>query len=228
VPAGAKRYIAIRAVDDQGNVGPPAVVLAHRSSVSVSLVPAFTQCGTPANPAVGSHSPPFAVGSCNPSPVALAQVGSQSVGSARLSEVAGDITTAANEADIAFAANVTDVRSGSPTGADYDPNPSGPDMTLLARFRMTDSANGASGTDRATTIDFDFAVPVDCQGTALPTVGSTCSTNTSANAVVAGSASEGSDAIVQVFRIRLNDAGVDGIRGNGDDTLFEQQGVFVP
>jgi hypothetical protein len=101
-------------------------------------------------------------------------------------------------------------------------------MTLLARFRMTDSANGVSGTDRATTTDFDFAVPVTCQGTALPTVGSTCSADTSANAVVAGSVSGGSDAIVQVFRIRLDDAGLDGIPGNGDDQLAEQQGVFVP
>jgi hypothetical protein len=228
VPAGAKRYIAIRAVDDQGNVGPPAVVLAHGSSVSASLVPAFKQCGRGGNPAVGSHSPPMATGSCNPSPVALAEVGPQSVGTAKISEVAGDITTAANEADIAFAANVTDVRSGSPTGADYDPSASGPDMTLLARFRMTDSANGVSGTDRGTTTDFDFAVPVVCQGTALPTVGSTCAANTSANAVVPGSATEGSNAIVQVFRIRLNDAGVDGISGNVDDQFFEQQGVFVP
>jgi hypothetical protein len=34
--------------------------------------------------------------------------------------------------------------------------------------------------------------------------------------------------LVQVFRLRLNDSGPNGIRNDSDDMLFAQQGVFVP
>ena len=33
---------------------------------------------------------------------------------------------------------------------------------------------------------------------------------------------------MQSFRLRLNDSGPDNVRGNADDRLFEQQGIFEP
>jgi hypothetical protein len=39
---------------------------------------------------------------------------------------------------------------------------------------------------------------------------------------------EGKQAVVSVYRVRLNDSGADGIRGNGDDQNFAQQGLFKP
>jgi len=43
--------------------------------------------------------------------------------------------TATDEADEAVVANLTDVRGGTSLGTDYDPNSSGPDVTLIARLR---------------------------------------------------------------------------------------------
>jgi hypothetical protein len=39
---------------------------------------------------------------------------------------------------------------------------------------------------------------------------------------------EGRETVMQLFRIRLDDAGVDGVRGNNDDKTFAQQGIYVP
>ena len=34
--------------------------------------------------------------------------------------------------------------------------------------------------------------------------------------------------VLQVFRLRLNDSGPNGVRGDGDDRLFATEGLFVP
>jgi hypothetical protein len=199
------------------------------SSLRVALVPVFKQCGTPSSPPTGSHAAPLSVGSCAPAttPGAVAHVGSTGVGSAQLTVIPGDFSTAANEADFSIQVNATDVRSGSTAGPDYAPNVGGPDVTYNARLRVTDSNNGALSTDPGTTTEFEFPVPVNCT-TTTGAEGSACAVNTTANAVSPGIVKEGKDMIVQVFRVRLNDSGANGIRGDSDDSLFEQQGFFVP
>ena len=99
---------------------------ASASSLSVSLVPAFRQCGTGGNPANSAHAPPLATGSCNPPRPGsvLALFGPQAVGSAQLTAVPGDPTTAADEADVGVTASLTDIQAVG--GGDYLPNPSGP------------------------------------------------------------------------------------------------------
>jgi hypothetical protein len=236
LPSGVKRFVAIRAVDEQGNVGPPLVVEvpsyqapSSASPINVSLVPAFKQCGTSGNTANSSHSPPLATSSCNPpSPTSsVARVGTQAQGSARLDVTPGDLSTAADEADVAIQSSFTDVRSGSPTGSDYNPNAGGPDLTLLSRFRITDYANGAGANEAGTTSDLDFQVPVDCTDTAAA-VGATCAVNTTADAVMPGTIQEGRRTVIEVFRLRLNDSGANGTRGDSDDKLFAQQGEYLP
>jgi hypothetical protein len=199
------------------------------SNLRVPLVPVFKQCGTGGNQPTAAHSPPLSVGSCAPAttPGAVAHIGSTGTGSAQLTVIPGDFSTAANEADISIQVNSTDVRSGSTSGPDYAPNTGGPDVTYNARFRVTDSNNGALSTDPGTTTDFDFPVPVNCT-TTVGAEGSACAVNTTANAVNPGAVKEGKDMVVQIFRARLSDAGPDGILGNSDDKLFEQQGFFVP
>jgi hypothetical protein len=140
----------------------------------------------------------------------------------------GDPTTPADEADVAIGLDATDVRNGSPTGSDYNPNASGSDVTLAMRLRITDQYNGASQTDPATASDLDFSVPVACAPTVDPAVGSSCSLDTTADAVQPGAVKEGKQAVLQVFRVRLSDSGADGVLGNSDDTLFAQQGVYIP
>jgi hypothetical protein len=51
--------------------------------------------------------------------------------------------------------------------------------------------------------------------------GGSCAVTTSANAVLPGSVVPGKQAVVQVFRIRINDSYPTG-------TLFAQQGIYIP
>jgi glucose/arabinose dehydrogenase len=197
--------------------------------LSVPLVPGFKQCGTGGNASSGEHAAPLSTPSCSPATTAeAAHLGSQANGVARQNPIAGDPSSPANEADLNFLVWQTDVRSGSETGPDYDPSPSGPDLTLVERLRITDNSNGTGGADRATATDLDFSVPISCTPTIDSRVGSTCMANTTANALMPGAVVEGKQMNIQVFRVRLNDAGVDGVAGNGDDTLFEQEGLVVP
>ena len=69
LPSGTQAFVAIRAVDDQGNVGRPAVVTtggyprpAGATPLRVSLVPAYRECTSPN----AQHGPPLAHPSCNP------------------------------------------------------------------------------------------------------------------------------------------------------------------
>jgi hypothetical protein len=205
------------------------------SQFEVPLVPVFRQCGTGGNPGTGSHEPPLSVTSCTPvgTPEAVVHFGNDFVGSAALAVVPGDFTTAASEADVSYQISLVDIRSGSQTGPDYDPNPSGADMTFDARIRLTDTASctgagcSAPYERSATTVDAAFPIPLDC----APTPGdggSDCGANTTANAVAPGMIQEGNKTSIQFFRASVRDSGLDGVRGNADDKLVAQQGLFVP
>ena len=196
------------------------------SPVSAALVQLFRQCGTQASPANGAHAPPFG-GSCNPPQPnsSVARVGASSQGSASLGVVPGDLNpNNGDQADVTIAVNLTDVSSTG--GGDYDPNPAGADLTEATRLRLTDrNNNDASGT----TTDFDFSAPVVCVTTA-GAEGSSCATSTSADAVTPGAIREDRGTIAQVFRVRLFDSGLNGVRENGagDDLILAQQGIYVP
>jgi hypothetical protein len=190
------------------------------SSLAVSLVPVFGQCGTDANQPDGQHSPPLDVPSCNPPRPnsATARVGGAGTGRVALSVSAGDVAISESNSDIE-----------TPTGADYDPNPAGtPDLTATARIRFTDLANcsgsGCGGPygEAGTPVDVDLGpVPIECVpngGQGAPP-GSDCNADTSANAVVPGSIVSGKQTIAEIFRIRVNDA---------TGRLFQQQGIYTP
>jgi Tol biopolymer transport system component len=197
------------------------------SQLNVSLVPAFKPCGTGGNPSNARHAPPLATNSCNPpKPSVLAAVGTASQSSAQMTVVPGDTDpTNGNQANVAISASLTDIQAVA--GGDYNPNASGPDLTAVTRLRLTDKANGYGGLP-ATATEYDFKVPIDCSSTPDPTVGSTCSANTTANTLVPGLIQEQRQAIVQAFRVRIDDSGANGVRGDSDDRIFATQGVFVP
>src|SRR5438552_385460 len=94
-------------------------------------------------------------------------------------------------------------------------------------LRFTDKANGY-GSLPATATEYDFKVPIDCSSTPDPSVGSTCSANTTANVLVPGLIQEQRQTVVQAFRVRVDDSGANGVRGDSDDRIFMTQGVFVP
>jgi Tol biopolymer transport system component len=206
--------------------------------ISVALVPAFrqtisaTQCsargGTP-----GQHTAPFAVGSCDPpAPVAgtSAWFGADGTGRVIFSQpTQGNPTTPADEADYAVSANLSDIRLASLEGADYTP-----DLRLLVLLRVSDKNNcapsGCSGPFNrpGTAADVTLTAPIDCTSTADPAIGSNCAANTSADALTPGAVVEARQTVINVFRVRVNDAGFDGFSGNADDKLFAQQGTYIP
>jgi hypothetical protein len=198
------------------------------SQLRVPLVPAFKQCGTGANPSNAKHSPPLATNSCNPpSPGSvLAAVGSTSQSSAQMTVTPGDTDpTNGNQANVSITASLTDIQAVA--GGDYNPNASGADLTAVTRLRLTDNANGYGGLP-ATATEYDFKVPIDCSSTANPTVGSTCTANTTANALVPGLIQEQRQSVVQAFRVRIDDSGANGIPGDSDDRIFMTQGILIP
>lgn len=198
------------------------------SPISDPLVPVYRQCGTPGNPANRQHAAPLAVGSCNPAVSGTAHVGPQMTGVATLTVTYGNFSTPQNEADISYSMTVTDVRATSASGPDYDPYVGGPDLTIVDRVRLTDRANGSSGTDPGTTSDFEMKFPANCVATADTSIGSSCSANTSQNALMPGAIIEGRSTNVQVFRVRVTDSGPNGVRDDFDDRLFLQGGIFSP
>lgn len=195
-------------------------------SLSSALVPVFRPCGTPGNPGTGSHAAPLATDSCPPSQSAAvaAHFGPQSVGSARFQVVPPGED--GEPADVSIMTNLTDLQTAA--GGDYDPSPAGSDLTVAARFRLTDLANGPGSDEGATLTDLDLAAPVNCASNSDPAVGATCTTLTSAEAVLPGAVGTNRKAIMQMFRVRLSDSGANGVRGDSDDAVFAQQGFLAP
>ena len=96
-------------------------------------------------------------------------------------------------------------------------------------FQLTDgdiaAAPGEPGTLQQLA-GIRFTVPCAATGGA---VGSSCSVNTTADALTPGIVKEGERAIWQLGRVIVLDGGEDGLVSTPDDnTIFLRQGVFVP
>lgn len=233
-PDGSMYYVAL-------NTGQVRIVTpnydrpASATPLSVSLVPALrqtissTQCSARGG-TNSTHGPPLNFLSCNPPgyvPGTAARIGPLGSGSGSFTAVTGDPATPADEADISLALNLTDVQNRA-TGADYAPNAAGPDVSLVAKLRLSDTFNGHVRRWAATAEDFQFLVPANCTVTASSATGSTCAASTTADAVTPGAVLEQRAAVFQVFRVRVDDSGSNGIRGDADDRSFAQQGIYIP
>ena len=62
----------------------------------------------------------------------------------------------------------------------------------------------------------------------VTTIGSTCSLNTTADAVLPGVVKETRRAIWQLGQVQVFDGGSDGVVSTTPNTLFLTQGIFVP
>lgn len=200
--------------------------------LAVRLVPNFrqtisdTQCqargGTPSG-----HGPPLAFSSCNPPgfvPGTVAHMGSDPSyggGHVQLAVRLGDAAPG-DLADVLITSYVGDVRSS--TGSDYTGG-----VTLAMKLRFTDTYNGPSLADPATVSDVEIRAGGTCavQGAPSPP-GSSCNINTNLDALAAGTIREGKNTVMQTFRVRMNDAGPDGVSGNADDRIFATQGIYIP
>jgi len=207
------------------------------SPLRVSLVPAFERCAAPNR----SHGPPLSLASCAPPDrragfmtfgSAPSGASPKSVGHVRMGVIPGD-PDPVNRADIKVMVSLSDVRRG------FDLADGPGSLELVLPVRITDLSNGPFGSEHQATVqDIDdyqtnplrFLVP--CAETADPTVGSTCSVDTTVNALFGsnpGGVRERRRAIWQFDQIAVWDGGEDGfIESRDDNTVLAVQGVFVP
>ena len=212
------------------------------------LVPAYIVCAAPNR----THGPPLAFPSCSPPQrrSGVLTVGTPDangaaagmVGSATITALTGNPTTPGDQADIAVNVSITDVRCGAASAA--CPSGSGSDYAgwlLLApsTLRITDRLNIPPGPDGVPgTGDGQLQIPIDCVPTSDPGVGSTCALSTTVDTLLPGAVREGKRSIWELGQIHVRDAGPNGTGyespacppdcGDGDETLFLRQGVFVP
>jgi hypothetical protein len=213
--------------------------------IVTSFVPAFDEC-TAATPPNRSHGPPLLGASCNP-PVKTSdalQNGAGMVASGKLAVQAGT-PGAPEDSDVKITLSATDVRCDNDTVGDSTacgaPNSSGgPDyggiLVGLATIRISDHWNAVAaggGPDPATVVDLPFGavIPGCAVTTGDPSVGSTCSVVTSANAQVGGpdpAVKDGKRAVVEISQISVYDGGVDGVTAPPASEVFLNQGIFIP
>jgi hypothetical protein len=209
----------------------------------LSLVPAYTECTEPNH----VHGPPPLGGGSDPSCAPPAQTSAlltggtpdangqmvKSTGSVRFDVTAGNLATPADEADVGVTISITDVRKQSDL-SDY-----GGTVVFRATTRVTDRLNGFPGppfTQTATPADFPILIPAVCAANADMTVGSTCSVTTTLDSQLPGAVIEGKRMIWQSGQGEILDPGPNGTGfedcpptcGDGDETVFMRQGVFVP
>jgi hypothetical protein len=132
--------------------------------------------------------------------------------------IVGNPSTPANEADVQIEVSIVGVLNKS------DRSPYSGELSADAGLRITDKLNSPSpgGPGAATVQDSSFPVTVPCAS-------SSCSVSTTANALVPGAVLEGKRAIWQLGQVKVYDGGSDGLASTtADNTLFMDQGVFVP
>jgi hypothetical protein len=177
-----------------------------------------------------THGTPISSPSCNPPSVLRGQAhfGPQGGGSVQLSSIYGDPQDPTAPGDIGISVATDDIRGGSRTGPPYDPNPTGPDMTMVVKLRISDTYNGSDRFVPATLIDGFIGADVRCVPSWF-TSGSMCNVSTTANALIGDDAFHiNRHTVIQTYRMRLFDSGADNAYNTSDDASFATQGVYVP
>ena len=116
--------------------------------------------------------------------------------------------------------------------SDVRNNPSLTDYTgglrVSSNLQITDQLNSAETPDPGTVQSFKYTFDVPCTTTGSTSIGSTCSVNTTANALAAGTVVAGARTIWALGQIEVKDPGPNGTFGDSDDGTFARQGVYVP
>ena len=202
----------------------------------VSLVPAYNMCTSPNR----THGPALAFGSCNP-PVRSSSTltvgtpdangaAANSNASVRFIVLTGNPSTTADEADVTLVADASDVRN-HPAMTDYTGR-----VMVSVNLRVTDNQNAAEQPDPGTVQVFPFEFGLQCVATADTTRGSNCNLTTAADALIPAAVTESKRSIWELGQVIVKDAGPNGTGlascpptcGDGDETVFLRQGVFVP
>jgi dipeptidyl aminopeptidase/acylaminoacyl peptidase len=193
------------------------------------LVPAYKPCTS----TTGNHGAPLVAPSCTPglasdfltigTPDANGKAAA-STGFVKLkvlTEAPIDLTNG-DQSDVEITAQITDVRNKQSL-TDYTG-----ELRAAFALRLTDTLNGAGLVHPATVADTSFGFTFACTPTAGE-IGSSCSTATTADAVVPGITPEKTRAVWQLGPLQVYDGGADADADTpGDNTLFATQGLFAP
>jgi hypothetical protein len=201
-----------------------------------SLVPGYQPCSAPNR----SHGAPLAFPSCNP-PVQSSSVltvgtvdantfNANSIGSIRLEAIVGNPNNNVDDSDVKITLSITDVRN-KPSGSDYTGQ-----LLGTAPLQLTDRDNAPESPETGTVQSFPFQFPVSCVATGDANIGGACTASTTFDALIPGAVGEGLRSIWELGQLVVKDAGPNGTGyaacpptcGDGDETVFERQGVFVP
>ena len=148
----------------------------------------------------------------------------------RMKAVAGNPATEANEADVQLFTQVTDVRN-HPALTDYVGN-----ILMRVNVKITDNRNSDEMPEPGTVQTFPLKWPVSCVGTAATGAGSDCIATSSLNALYPGAATESRRSLWELGQSEVLDAGPNGTGlgscpptcGDGDETVFLRQAIFIP
>jgi hypothetical protein len=204
----------------------------------VSLVPAYEECTAPNR----THGPPLGFPSCTP-PVQTSDhltVGTPDANGApanSISWVRLDVRVGApgppDDSELEIRAKVTDVRCKPGVSACGSANAAGgPDYTGElegnATIRITDHFNGPDGNEPATVRDIPLPFTLSCASTAETSVGAVCTFPTTTECLGCMPPKDGQRTVVEITQVQVRDGGADGRVATLDNTLFMNQGVFIP
>jgi hypothetical protein len=202
----------------------------------ISLVPAYNTCSVPNR----THGPALAFPSCNPpvrssSTLTVGTVdanGAQSnaVSSVRYRVINGNTATEADEANVDLIVDLSDVRN-HPALTDYTGK-----VIVTTSLKVTDNQNATEMPEPGTvqTVPLEFAA--QCTATVDTTRGSDCDLQTTIDALTPGFVVESKRAIWELGQVTVKDAGPNGTGlancpptcGDGDETTYLRQGIFIP
>jgi hypothetical protein len=201
-----------------------------------SLVPAYNACTSPNR----THGTPLAFDSCSPpvrssGPLTIGSsdangFAANSVAFVRYAVLSGDPSSPPDDADVSISVGITDVRN-HPSGSDYSGR-----LLVIAPLKITDNANAAEMPEPGTTQVQPFQFPVQCAVTVDATRGAECNLTTTYDALIPGAVTERQRAIWALDQVQVKDAGPNGTGyascpptcGDGDETVFLRQGIFIP
>jgi hypothetical protein len=206
--------------------------------MSLSLVPAYQQCTTGND----MHGAPLSYASCTPP---AQQSGVLTLGTPDTngypprSTSSVKLRVVSSPSDVQVVAAVNDVlcRTTNPAC------PNGPlsaytgKLLVKFRVRLTDRYNGSPLQEGATSQDFDMQMPVQCVATPPPFPSGNCAGSTTINSLYPGAILNTQRAVWEISKSQVLDPGPNGTGfdsgcpptcGDGDETVFMDQGVFVP
>jgi hypothetical protein len=205
-----------------------------------SLVPAYGECLSPDS----THGSPFDYGSCNPptQDSGVLTIGTPDANghAATSSSIVKFRVIASPTTDVEVVIAINDVLCRATNAACPGPPLSdfAGQLLIKATVRLTDKRNGSPQVEGGTVQDFDLQVPIQCVATtSSSTTGGACQGTVTLNSVYPGAVLAGERALWQLDGVHVLDPGPNGTGfgagcpttcGDGDETDFMRQGIFVP